>query len=200
MTCRTAERWVSEDLDGRLSPGAKIRLARHLASCADCRAYRGRLEIIQREARGILNPVLQEGHGDDWENRLRARLEAVAGSGGTSAPECAPRPAWKWAWAGTSAVFLAVLAFLFLTPRRPVEEWPAFYPGDAEVYLENEMARNPALAENINRILAESIAELLKESGVPEHDWLWDDPFLWENLSLEEMKMIEADMMISNET
>ena len=201
MTCRTAERWMSDEMDGCLSERRRARLAAHIEKCRECRLYRTRLEIVRRESANIPHPVLGEGYWEDFEGRLKSRLEAAAAGPNeitSPVPVRTFRPAWKWAWAGATVAVLAVLAILVHPPRRSADVFLAFYPGEAVVFFENEMTGNPALAESFNRILADAIGETIRDSGTHESEVLWDDPLFWESLSLEEMQMIEAELEATN--
>lgn len=199
MTCRTAERWISDEMGGCLSERRRARLAAHIETCRKCRRYRTRLEIIRKESGKSLLPVLEQGYWEDFEARLRSRLESSAvGPKHTAAPVRTLRPVWRWVGAGATVTVLAVLAILIQPPRRPADVFVAFYPGEAVVFFENEMSGNPVMQENFNRILSDSIEEAVRNSETYVDEVLWDDPLFWESLSLEEMKMIEADLMGEN--
>ncbi|MDW7759333.1 MAG: zf-HC2 domain-containing protein [Acidobacteriota bacterium] len=199
MTCRTAERWMSDEMDGCLPEHRRARLAAHIEKCRDCRLYRTRLGIVGKESGKNMPPVLGQGYWEDFEARLRSRLESVAVAPiQTVAPVRTLRPAWRWVWAGATVTVLAVLAILVQPPRRPPDVFLAFYPGEAVVFFENEMTGNPVMQENFNRILTDSIEEAVRDSEAEGDGVLWDDPLFWESLSLEEMEMIEADLMGEN--
>jgi len=190
---------MSDEMGGCLSERRRARLAAHIEKCRECRLYRTRLEIAGRESGKILHPVLGEGYWEDFETRLRSRLESAAiGPKQTVAPVRTLRPAWRWVWAGATVTVLAVLAILVQPPRRPADVFLAFYPGEAVVSFENEMTGNPVMQENFNRILAASIEEAVRDSEAERNGVLWDDPLFWESLSLEEMEMIESDLMGEN--
>jgi hypothetical protein len=109
MRCRTAQRYISENLDGSLEGRKKARLERHLEGCPDCRAVLGDFRAIVDAAPALAGPEPSEAV---W-SRIRIRL-AARETGVADARVPAPRlrgfgwgaPALKFAAAAALAVIL----------------------------------------------------------------------------------------------
>jgi anti-sigma factor RsiW len=75
MRCRTAERWISEYVDGSLDGRKKARLERHLSGCADCRAVLEDFRALVETGPALEGPE----PGEAVWSRIRARLESREG-------------------------------------------------------------------------------------------------------------------------
>ncbi len=128
MRCRSAQKRISDYVDGGLDARTAERLERHLATCAACRElvrdFRGMAEAASRL------PVAEPGK-DVW-TKIKARVSALETSP-ASLPGAAPirRPAlgWSaatWKFAGVAAAaLLLVAAGIFLGVRTERKGAPA---------------------------------------------------------------------------
>lgn len=79
ISCRQASRMLSDAMEHRLAPMARLRLRLHLALCGMCRAYAGDLRIL-KAALGRLHdrPVGPEpGLTADERTEMLGRLSAI---------------------------------------------------------------------------------------------------------------------------
>lgn len=186
MRCRTAERRLSDGLDGALAPRAAARLERHLRTCPSCRSHRDALVRIQAASR------LPAGRGpEDWagfERRLEARLDAwEAGRGGRVPAPFAWRP--RAAIAAAAALLLAGAAlWVFLARGRPETGSYAWVPSaDGIAPLIREAETDPGLEGDVARYLSDSLAELAPAVDADAAALTAADPLFWESLSDDEL-------------
>ncbi len=132
MNCRRAEKWLLLREAGELAPRKRLRLEKHLAGCAPCRAYRADLERVLAAARRSL-PA-----GAPAAQTLAAIREAARA-------EVAARPAaarswnaalWNPALAAAAIILLCLGGWYWLAGRLPYPvgpsvawEQPAVKPG-----------------------------------------------------------------------
>lgn len=157
MRCKKSKRLISEDLDGRLSEGRRVRLQVHLDGCLDCRGYRARLEKIQAAA--VLSA--SAGPGPDYFaaslNRLRTALAAEeAPRAGARDPFPAARH--RLAWAGSASLALACVAvfFAFFRGRTPLEMVSLAYD-EPLASFEHRLAESPEVAAEFDKSVRSAI-------------------------------------------
>ena len=91
MQCATCRESLSARLDGHVGPDAEERAVdAHLASCHECRQWRGRAEAVQRQMR--LRPAEPV---PDLTPAIMARAEIPAAS--------SRAPRWSWTMSGGSS-------------------------------------------------------------------------------------------------
>lgn len=187
MRCRTAEKRLSDALDGALGPRERTRLEAHLRTCPACRAARDAL-VRLGEAAG----PSAERSDEDWsgfERRLEARLDGEpAGRQAVGAPFPARR---RLAWAAAGFVLLAAVAAAWFAARRP--------QADLAAWLTDPDAFGPVLLEaeadpEVGRAFESEIqASLEALSPAPDADaaaLAAADPLFWEGLSDEELEAL----------
>lgn len=107
MTCRQADEFVQQGLDGTLTPAERDRLDRHLASCANCRlAWDEHLRLARLARRWVPQAGRIPQAGDAFTAQVLARIAARP----------APAPARPAFWLPLAAAALLVAA-LPLLPR-----------------------------------------------------------------------------------
>jgi predicted anti-sigma-YlaC factor YlaD len=191
MRCETAERWISDALDGALGEARAARLDRHLRSCPGCRAYRESLSRIQGGAAGLADPGLTPEEWAALHGRLAGRL-AREGAGRS-------RPLlpvfWKAAWAGAGllALVLGLIYLAGLRPPIPAGPLPLSFE-DSVAQIMGEVGANPDLAGAFSREIAASIAEAVQPAGGEEVVSFGDNPFFWESLTDGEVGYINAEL------
>jgi hypothetical protein len=104
MRCRTAQRYISENLDGSLEGRKKARLERHLEGCPDCRAVLEHFRAIVDAAPALAGPEPSEAV---W-SRIRTRL-AARESGLANARVPVPRR-WAFGWGAPALKFAGAVA------------------------------------------------------------------------------------------
>lgn len=126
MSCRAIREWLHVDA-ATLDEAQRLRFDDHLASCADCRGDRARMQLV-REVGQVL-PVPAAGSREYSRAIARALLE------GASAPAARRRPVWLvplaiGALAATAAAAV-VLTMRDEAPRRAPQVAPAPTPPPA---------------------------------------------------------------------
>jgi predicted anti-sigma-YlaC factor YlaD len=113
MRCRTAERWISRDLDRPLARGVREALEAHLAVCPECRAMASDVRCLRARLGEVRCP---EPLPHFW-TRLEARL--------TAAPAAPPQAIWlRWSLRAIPASLALIAGFL--------GAMVVFLPGTAE--------------------------------------------------------------------
>jgi anti-sigma factor RsiW len=193
MRCERARKWISDGRDGALGADRKARLERHLGRCPACRAYENDLARIEEAAKASSDPGLA---GDDWRAfslRLEARLAAAAQSPSPAGPPALMRR--RWAWAGAGALVLAVVGTYLAVLRPGRAPGPVVLSVDEAVAgVFHEIGNNADLEASFNRQILEAIQESVPVRPVEAFFRFNDDPFVWEGMSEEELRLIEAEL------
>lgn len=186
MRCRTAERRLSDGLDGALAPRAAARLEAHLRRCPSCRAHRDAIARIQAASGPLAGPEPRDWAG--FERRLEARLDACgAGRAGRFPAPFAWRP--RAAFAAAAALILAGAA-LWIVLARPRQDPGAFAwvpSADGIAPLIREAETDPGLEGAVGRYLSDSLAELAPPVDADAAALTAADPLFWESLSDDEL-------------
>jgi len=184
MACRKYERWISDDMDGRLSDKKTAVLRGHLEECEGCRSYKENLKILQAEAGKFREVAVRAGFMDALGRRLEEGLCSGPAAGSAKTIPLAGR--WKWVWAG-AAVFVLALAggtILLLRPKTPPVLWPVSNE-DSLARILGEIGEDAELAESFDQVLQASIGETLLQA---------EDPTFWEGLGEDEIRLMELDI------
>jgi hypothetical protein len=191
MRCETIKKWLSDDLDGALSPKRKARLEAHLRACRDCQGYRADLARIQAET-----PPAADRSPEYWaafERRLESGLAIVEPVRGPArAPLFAGR---RWAWAAAGFLVMAAVGIYFAVNRPGGALETAWVPyEDSLARLLMEAEANPEVENLVNRELLASIADAVPDV---EEDYavpVASDPLFWEGLSEAELEYIAVEL------
>jgi anti-sigma factor RsiW len=187
MRCFTARRRLSDELDGALRPGRKLRLEAHLQTCPACRAYGRGLARIQAHGRPAGERAPEEW--TSFERSLEARLDALEPGARPVPRPFAVRP--RWAWAVPAAMVLAAAAAWYAlgpsgTPA--VETWAGY-----DDVLDPLMAAAEAdgdLAGRIDREVGVMIDEMAPAPDAEAVVLRAADPLFWEGLSDDDLRAI----------
>jgi len=199
MRHKTAERWISDDLDRALSSGRKVKLESHLGACPSCRAYRTGLEKIQSRA-ALGSPALPE---DYWKSRLAALRAGLTEPSSNRMERRSPSRhvpgffPWKpWAWAGGgSALAAAAVLFFLLLPGRPMYDAYAYSLGDPGGAIEEHLGTDETVIREFNLSLVSSLSEPLTEEATDVVSLLGEQAFVLENLSDEEIRLLNREIV-----
>lgn len=126
MKCKEAQEWMSQALDGELTPSQQARLEQHVAACPDCQAVRA----LWRQAGDLLRnePVPVPPAEVMWADVRRAIRQAK--------PEPAPvLGGWRFTWAA-ALVGLALLG---------AGLWGTLMPGRSSLGLRAESVAEPVV-------------------------------------------------------
>lgn len=196
MRCGTAEKRLSDNLDGALGPRGKARLEAHLRSCPACRAYRKGLVRLQA---GALPPA--ERSPEYWaafDERLQSKLAGTeTGRGAVGVPFSARR---RWAWAAAGVLVLAAAGIWYTLLRPETAMMAAWVPSeDVLATLLQEAEADPMLERDVDREIGASIEEMAP--AVVDADIAAlpvADPLFWEGLSEDELGYIASELENEN--
>lgn len=192
MRCKKIEKWLSDRIDGEFSERKIKALLAHLERCPSCRSYDAALKIIQDEARSIQRPKVSPFYWEEFTSRLKANLSSKKQEKRLEQP-FAKR--WRWAGASAALTFLIVVGVYFLLFfKKPVPEMYVFSYEDSLAQISQEIGRDSELENLFNLVVLVSIGESLEESGWQDSPGFQEKSFLWENLSEEEMRLIESEI------
>jgi hypothetical protein len=191
MNCKKYEKWISDSLDGALSLQKKKILEDHLAQCPECRAYQERLGRIQAEAVRLKITKPSPQYWNEFSTSLERKL--VTSEPAKDAPRWF-RLRWKWAWAGLPVLLALALSFVFFRSRVQAPTHDLFWFEACLNRLYLEIGDDAALEDNFNRVILGSLREGLYSEALEERVLLPEDPFLWENLSDEELQFVEQEI------
>ncbi len=192
MRCKTIEKWLSDRIDGELSERKIKVLLAHLESCPSCRSYAAALEIIQDEARSIQKPQVSPSYWAKFTSELKANLSSKK-----KEKRLARLPVNKWQWAGASAaltLLIIVGLYFILFFEKPVPEMVVFSYEDSLTQISQEIGRDPELENLFNLVVLASIGESLEGFGWQDSPGFQENFILWENLSEEEIRLIESEI------
>jgi hypothetical protein len=191
MKCRRSQRWLSDDIDGRLTDKKKRRLESHLGVCPACRAYRKDLARLQVEYRSVEAEPLAEDYFDRFtvavETRLR-RENMIAGRRG-------PFPQrWSWAWISVPLALAFVLGLVFFRSRgEDVREEIFSFEACLERVFQ-EIGGDDEVAADFSRFLSGSLLDEGEAIALEDGVDLWNEPFFWRSLTDEDLRLIEEEI------
>jgi predicted anti-sigma-YlaC factor YlaD len=191
MRCETMKKWLSDDLDGALSPKRKVRLEAHLRECRVCRGYRADLTRLQAEVPSAVDR--SPDYWADFERGVESRLDFVEPVGEASRAPLLPGRRWAWAAAGFLIIAAAGIYFTVIRPGGTLETaWIPYEDSLARILQEAEA--DPEVGNLVDRELLASITDV---SADPEEEYavpLAADPLFWEGLSEQELESIAVEL------
>ena len=112
MNCTQYQEWINQRLGGALERSREDDLARHLESCAECRAEETAWRLIDRAAAEAFEPpgVDDVTWGRVWKGVREGVVEESQ-----APPEVKGRGLW-WATAAAAAVVLVAAVSMFFRP------------------------------------------------------------------------------------
>ncbi|MDH5466160.1 MAG: zf-HC2 domain-containing protein [Candidatus Aminicenantes bacterium] len=192
MRCKTIEKWLSDRIDGELSERKIKSLQAHLERCPSCRSYAAALEKIQDEARSIERLEVSPSFWEEFTSRLRSDLSSKKQEKRLERPLV---KRWRWAGASAALTLLIVVGLYFLLFfEKPVPEMYVFSYEDSLAQIYREIGRDPELETLFNLVVLASIGESLEGAGWQDSAGFQESSLLWENLSEEELKLIESEI------
>jgi predicted anti-sigma-YlaC factor YlaD len=193
MNCEKARRWVSDSRDVAISAERAARLERHLAGCPACRSYRDDLARIEQRVKAAAEPGLGPDYWADFSRRLEASLDAAARA--TPGRKSLASARWKWAWAGVSfLVVVGAATYLAVMRSRNVQGPVVLSTEEILTQVFGEIGANPELEAAFNWEILASIRETVAVHPDEAFVRFDDNPFIWEGMSEEELRFIEADL------
>ncbi len=193
MKCRKYERWISDDLDGRLTAERKAALDNHLASCPSCRAHRREIGRLQAEAPELFDPARGPEYWDGFTRRLGRRLAARGDSGITR--RGAGVLGRRWAWAAIGALFFAAVGVRVLVVRKPgLPEQPVLSHEESLAAFLGDVQSDPDLIEAFSAYIETALREEAGLDTLEPVPRFRDDPLFWESVSDEELVSLEREL------
>jgi len=198
MKCKKFEKWISDELDGKLSLKKKAKLGTHVADCGACRMYKERLRRIEAGAKCLAVPQPGREYWESSIERLRASLTAEK----DSSP--APRkqspaffPISRLAWAGAAsvlAVAIGIYLLLFLPSAKSLPEYLPLSSEDALSRLYENIGNNADLEADFETTIQTSVNEHAGERPAEVKHLLTAYSDFVDSLSDEEIRLLEAEL------
>ncbi len=193
MRCKTVEKWLSDDLDGKLSGKKILRLSRHLEECVSCREYRQDLLRLRKETERLSEPLRTPAYWEGFNRRLDGRLLALS-------PSSDRRK--RRLLLGKEILAVAGIALLagfglyvfFMGNGGNFEESYAVTMEESLSRIFMEIGPEEALVESFNKEVVASIEETLSPLREEWDVQFGDNPLFWESLSDEELAYIESEL------
>lgn len=191
MKCDEIERWVSDDLDGALTPKYKESLESHLSACPACREYRRQIRRIQAESIRLVGPEVSPEHLEALSAGImgKLRLERQGKEAGRALPLI-----WRWARLAAPAVLALALGLLLLRGRGEELQDDMFSFEGCFNRIDREIAGDAEVAAVFSCFVTESLAEEEDSLFASEDPNIWNEPYFWEGLSDDELKLIEEEV------
>lgn len=192
MRCKKIEKWLSDRIDGELSKEKEEILEDHLERCASCRAYAASIAKLQDETVSIKDAEISSDFWEEFASKLKANLKSLQQE---RKEKRSLVPGWKWVWSGAALLTVVVVGvyLLFFRSPQPQETYVFTLENSlAEIY--QEIGDDYILEELFNSVIVVSIGESLEDSGWRERPDFSENFLLWEDLSEEEMKLLESEV------
>jgi predicted anti-sigma-YlaC factor YlaD len=191
MKCEKIERWISDDLDAALAPRKRQKLEPHLKACPACREFRSKVRRIQAESKRLEGPEVSlerlEALSAGIMRQLRLeRQEERAGR--------ALRLTWRWVRLAVPVVLALALGVVLFRGRGEAPQDDIFSLEGCFDRVDREIAGDAELAAGFSRFLAESLAEEGDPSFPSDNIYIWNEPYFWEGLSDDELRLVEEEV------
>jgi len=199
MRCKKIEKWISDGLDGKLSPGKREKVSAHLADCEACRSYERYLERIQTEARHLPSPLPGRAYWESSIERLKAGLTADESRGGRTSWKKRPAlfPKSQLAWAGAASFFALAVGLYLLIVLPGARALPEYMPlswEDGLTHIYEKIGNNSDLEADFDTALQASINEHAGERPGEVKHFLYGNADFVDSLSDEELGFLEAEI------
>jgi hypothetical protein len=191
MKCEKIEHWISDDLDGALTPKIRQKLESHLSACPACREYQRKVREIQAESIRLEEPAVSTEHLEALSAGVVSRLRPERQ--GKSAELALPM-LWRWARLAAPAILALILGVFLFRSRGEVPQEDIISIEGCFDRAALETAGDAELAAVFNNFLIESLAEEEEALFASEYLELWNEPYFWEALSDDELSMIEEEV------
>ena len=191
MKCEKIEHWISDDLDGALTPKKRPKLGVHLSNCPACREYQSKVRRIQAESVRLDGPEVLPGHLEALSAGImgKLRLERQEKGAGRVLPLI-----WRWTRVATPTVLVLALSVLLFRGRGEAPQDDIFSVEGCFDRVDREIAGDAELAAGFSRFLTESLAQEENALFASDDPGIWNEPYFWEGLSDDELKLIEEEV------
>jgi len=197
MRCRTVQRLISDEIDGRPAPRKRRSFEKHLAACFTCREYGERLRNLQAKSARPGAPAVPSGYWEGSIARLREKLETVRPETGGRERIRRPVPAVfpRWAWAGAAAlVFAGVGLYFMLGPsNKMLDHFPLSHE-EAAGRLVAMLGDDETLEAEFDDLIQASILENSGEEISETRLLLYGDSRFLDGLSEDELLRLESHL------
>ena len=195
MKCSKAEKWISDRVDGALPAGREGLLQSHLSTCPSCRDHARQILRLVEEVDALYPDDVGIFDGKAFSSRLRTKL-SQSESSGPKVFQTGRRPVWRWAAASASLLLILGLQLLFKTDPS-ADMWANLYPYSYESTLSEiswEIQQDRRLEDIFNSLILTSIQEELDGDEVDIYGGYMGGSFLLEDLSDEDLKILEEEL------
>lgn len=196
MGCKKIEKWVSINIDGELSEKKKKILETHLKKCSSCRSYAKNIQRINKETKSLEMPEVSSAYWEEFPSRIKTKISSLQPEGKGGVPLFLR---WKWAWTAAALIFVIVIGLvLYVTLNKPPQEVYIFSFEKSLAQIYQEIGGDTELEDLFNSAILASLGENIEDSeGVMQPDF-YEKSIFWENLTEEEMRLIEAEIKKDN--
>jgi len=191
MKCEKIEHWISDGLDGALTPNKKERLKCHLTACPACREYQRKVRQIQAESVRIEEPGVLPEHLEALSAGIMGnlRLEKQEKGAGRALPLI-----WRWTRLAAPMLLVLVLGVFLFRGRGEAPQDDVFSIEGCFDRVAREIAGDAELAASFNSFLTETLAQEEDALFALDDPTIWNEPYFWEGLSDEELTLIEEEV------
>jgi hypothetical protein len=198
MKCQRIQRWLSDSLDEAISGKKKALIEEHIATCSACRTFREQIERINEEAMSLEAPERSSEQSREFAARLRSALVEM-GEKNNEGVFHAFRNKWVFIPASVIMISLFILIFVFYEKRDFLEEESYIFSfGNAVEEIYREIGDEPAVQEAFHALVSASLNEMLSSTDWEAKEEWEDNFFLWEELSEEELRILEREIKNEN--
>jgi len=200
MRHKRARLWISDDLDGVLSPEKKNRLETHLAACPSCRAYRSGLARIQSCSAAAIS-VRTDEEREAGLARLRKNLDLILPGSKEKGNPARPVPGFfPWrplAWAaGTAVLGIVFIVFILGKPVRLLQEAYAYSFGDSWNSFENQLDADESIVREVDDLIRSDMAESLADVQPEVISFMDEHALFLESLSDADIRLLNSEIAL----
>jgi predicted anti-sigma-YlaC factor YlaD len=191
MKCEKIERWISDDLDAALALRKRQELEPHLKACPACREYWSKVRRIQAESKRLEGPEVSLERLEALSAGIMGKLRLESQDKRTGR---ALSLTWRWARLAVPAVLALALGVVLFQGRGEAPRDDIFSLEGCFDLVAREIAGDAELAAGFNRFITESLAEEGDPSLPSDDIYIWNEPYFWEGLSDDELRLVEEEV------
>lgn len=195
MKCEKIQKWISDLIDRELSERKKKILMLHLEKCASCRLYQDQIRTIHAEVQNLKMPGVSSDAIQESLEKVKKRLLSEGEEKKGKSFQYLRK--WRWAYSSVLLVFTISIFLLFFLPRFKSAERENLYVFSFEEALGDvyrEIGDDGELEDLFDSIILSSIEDILVDSQLTGEAGFFDNTLFWEELSEEELKLIESEI------
>jgi hypothetical protein len=198
MKCNKIQRWISDRIDGIGSRKEKAMIGKHIEVCSACRAFQEQMREIEEQAKFLALPEFSPAPSGEFVSRLRSTISEIEEKRSSGILHVFRK---KWIFIPASAFILTLFILIFVFYEKgDIQEEDVYFLsfGNAMEEIYEDIGDDVVLHQAFNTMVSASINEML--GGLDWDEGLdWEtDLFLWEELSEEELGILEQQIKNEN--